>query len=273
MLYKRYAVFGRSIYMKKGILNNLLYILEKTWKYERRIIFSLLIQIVLGVVLPIAGVFLPALVVGSISNELNYSMVAGVFSILLFLLVINTLSTYLSNVYGTYLLNNKIGFLSALFKKKMKVDYSYIESPEGQTAYENAFMSILNDYTGVSGMLSVIGPLFSSIIGICINIGIVFRLNILVVAVLIFTSFIHIYIAYLIRTEQGKLQEPVADNSRKLNYLFNYTSGQLGAREVRIFNMYDWMKQTIEGVIKDRVDLAKKSAGYMSICTEALVKP
>ena len=61
------------------MLNNLLYILKKTWKYEKRIIFSLLIQIILGVVLPIASVFLPALVVGSISDGLNYSMVAGVF--------------------------------------------------------------------------------------------------------------------------------------------------------------------------------------------------
>ncbi len=244
------------------MLNNLLYILKKTWKYEKRIIFSLLIQIILGVVLPIASVFLPALVVGSISDGLNYSMVAGVFFILLFLLVINTLSTYLSNMYETYLLNNKIGFLSALFRKKMKMDYSYIESPQGQTTYENTFMSILNECTGVSGMLSVIGPLFSNIIGICINMGVMVRLNILVVMVLIFTSFIHIFIAYLIRIEQGKLQEPIADNSRKLNYLFGYTSGQLGAREVRIFNMYDWMKQTIEGVIKDRVNLAKKSAGY-----------
>lgn len=248
--------------MKRGMLDNLLYILKKTWKYEKRIIFSLLIQIILGIVLPIAGVFLPALVVGSISHGLNYAMIAGIFSILLFLLVINTLSTYLSSMYETYLLNNKIGFLSALFRKKMKADYSYIESPEGQTAYENAFMSILNDHAGVSGMLSAIGPLFSSIIGICINIGVMARLNILVVAALIFTSFIHIFIARFIRTRQGKLQEPVADNSRKLNYLFGYTSGQLGAREVRIFNMYDWMRQTIEGVIKDRVNLAKKSAGY-----------
>lgn len=248
--------------MKKSMLNNVIYILKKTWKYERRIIYSLLIQITLGVLLPISGVFLPALVVGSISGGLNCGMVAGVFAILLFLLVINTLSAYLSNMYGTYLLNNKIGFLSDLFRKKMKLDYSYIESPEGQTAYENAFMSILNDYTGISGMLSVISPLISSVIGICINIGIMVRLNILVVAVLIFTSFIHIFIAYLIRAEQEKLQEPVADNSRRLNYLFGYTSGQSGAREIRIFDMYGWIRQNIEGVIKDRINLAKKSAGY-----------
>lgn len=248
--------------MKKSQLNNLLYILKKTWKYERRIIYSIIIQVILGVVVPIAGVFLPALVVGSISSGLNYNMLAAMFSILICLLVINTLSTYLSNMYETYLLNNKIGFLSALFRKKMKLDYSYIESPEGQTAYENAFMSILNDYSGVSGMLTVIGPLFSSIIGICINIGVMARLNILVVSVLVCTSVIHIFIAFLIRTRQGKLQKPIADNARKLNYLFDYTSGQRGAREIRIFDMYSWMKATIENVIKDRVNLAKKGAGY-----------
>ncbi len=85
--------------MKKGLLNNALYTLKHTWKYENRIIFSILIQIILGAVLPISGVLLPALMVGSISDGLNYSMVASVFSILLFLLVINTLSTYLSNMY------------------------------------------------------------------------------------------------------------------------------------------------------------------------------
>ena len=248
--------------MKNGILSNLIYILKKTWKYEKRIIFSLLLQTIVGVVVPIAGVFLPALVVGSISHGLNHSMIVGIFFILLFMLVINTLSTYLSNMHGTYLLNNKIGFLSTLFRKKMKVDYSYVESSEGQTEYENAFMSILNDYTGVSGMLSVISPLLSSVIGICINIGIIVRLNILITVVLIVTSVIHIFVAYSIRTEQEKLQETVADNSRKLSYLFGFTSMQSGAREVRIFDMYDWMKQTVEGVIKARVNLAKKSAGY-----------
>ena len=143
--------------------------MKKTWKYEKRTIFSIIIQIILGVVVPIADVILPALVIGSIEYGLNSSMVVIIFCILLFILGINILSTYLNNMYGLYILNNKIGFLSELFRKKMKMDYSYIESPEGQTAYENAFISILNDYTGVSGMLMIVGPLFSSFIGICIN--------------------------------------------------------------------------------------------------------
>lgn len=248
--------------MKKGILNNSLYVLKYTWKYEKRVIFAILVQVILGVIIPIAGVFLPALVVGSISNGLDYTMIAGVFFILVLLLVINTLSTYVSNMYGTYLLNNKIGFLSALFRNKMKIDYSYIESPQGQTAYENAFMSILNDFSGISGMLSLIGPFLSSLIGICINIGVMGRLNIWVVVVLITASMIHILIAYAIRSKQGLLQQPIAKASRKMNYLFGYISQNPGAREIRIFNMYSWINKTIKGVIKDRVAIVKKNASY-----------
>lgn len=86
-------------------------------------------------------------------------------AVILLLLICNTVSAYLSNVYGTYLLNDKIGFLSALFRKKMKVDYAYVESPEGQNKYENAMMSILNDNAGIPGMLSLIGPVMASIRG------------------------------------------------------------------------------------------------------------
>ena len=145
----------------------------------------------------------------------------------------------------------------------MKMDYSYIESPEGQTAYENAFISILNDYTGVSGMLMIVGPLFSSFIGICINIGIMCKLSIYVVIMLLFTSLVHIYIAYLVRIKQGKMKEEIADNSRRMSYLFSFISNPRGAREIRIFNMYEWMKKTIEREIRDRIYLAKKSNGYM----------
>lgn len=248
--------------MKKSILNNSLYVLKYTWKYEKRVIFVILVQVVLGVVIPIARVFLPALVVGSISNGLDYMMIGGVFFMLVLLLIINTLSTYVSNMYETYLLNNKIGFLSALFRKKMKIDYSYIESPQGQMAYENAFMSILNDFSGISGILSLIGPFLSSIIGICINIGVMGKLNIWVVVVLITTSMIHILIAYVIRAKQALLQQLVANVFRKMNYLFDYISQNPGAREIRIFNMHNWIMKTIEGVIKDRIAIVKKSACY-----------
>ncbi len=151
--------------MGKNIWNNTWYVLSKTWRYEKKVLFIIALQTVIGAVVPLAGVALPALVVNGISNRMDSGITVQIAAVILLLLICNTVSAYLSNVYGTYLLNDKIGFLSALFRKKMKVDYAYVESPEGQNKYENAMMSILNDNAGIPGMLSLIGPVMASIRG------------------------------------------------------------------------------------------------------------
>ena len=108
--------------MGKNIWNNTWYVLSKTWRYEKKVLFIIALQTVIGAVVPLAGVALPALVVNGISNRMDSGITVQIAAVILLLLICNTVSAYLSNVYGTYLLNDKIGFLSALFRKKMKVD-------------------------------------------------------------------------------------------------------------------------------------------------------
>ena len=124
--------------MKKNILNNIGYVLLKTWRYEKRVILIVVLQAIFGIVVPLAGAALPALVINGISNHMGSSIVLKIAIVLGMLLLCNVTMTYISNIYETYLLNNKMGFLSELFRKKMKLDYAYIESAEGQNKYENA---------------------------------------------------------------------------------------------------------------------------------------
>ena len=135
--------------MRKNILNNIWYVLLKTWIYEKRVILIIVLQAIIGIVVPLAGATLPALVV----NGICYSIILKIAIVLGLLLICNITMTYISSIYETYLLNNKMGFLSELFRKKMEVDYAYIESPEAQIKYENALMSEVNDYTGISGKI------------------------------------------------------------------------------------------------------------------------
>ena len=121
--------------MGKNVWNNTRYVLSKTWRYEKRVLFIISLQTVIGAVIPLAGVVLPALVVNGISNGMDSGIAVQIAAVILLLLICNTVAAYLSNVCGTYLLNDKIGFLSALLRKKMKVDYAYVESPEGQNKY------------------------------------------------------------------------------------------------------------------------------------------
>lgn len=248
--------------MRKNILNNIRYVLLKTWIYEKRVILIIVLQAVIGMVVPLAGAALPALVVNGISSNMCYSIILKIGIALGLLLICNVTVTYISSIYETYLLNNKMGFLSELFRKRMKVDYAYIESAEGQIKYENALMSVLNDNTGISGMISLIGPIMGNLLCLIANIIILSGFNWSIVIVLIVTAVIHLFIAAKIRLKQNTLREPIAESMKKSNYLFNYITGVSSTRDIKIFAMQTWLQNTIDHIIQMRLGIADKSAGY-----------
>ena len=248
--------------MRKNILNNIWYVLLKTWIYEKRVILIIVLQAIIGIVVPLAGATLPALVVNGISNDMCYSIILKIAIVLGLLLICNITMTYISSIYETYLLNNKMGFLSELFRKKMEVDYAYIESPEGQIKYENALMSVVNDNTGISGMISLIGPIMGNLLGLIANIFILSKFNWSIVIVLIVTAVIHLFIAAKIRLKQNALREPVSESTKKINYLFNYVTDATSIREIKIFSMQAWLQNIIDHIIQMRIGIADKSANY-----------
>ena len=234
-------------------MNNIWYVLLKTWIYEKRVILIIVLQAIIGIVVPLAGATLPALVVNGISNDMCYSIILKIAIVLGLLLICNITMTYISSIYETYLLNNKMGFLSELFRKKMEVDYAYIESPEGQIKYENALMSVVNDNTGISGMISLIGPIMGNLLGLIANIFILSKFNWSIVIVLIVTAVIHLFIAAKIRLKQNALREPVSESTKKINYLFNYVTDATSIREIKIFSMQAWLQNIIDHIIQMRI--------------------
>lgn len=68
--------------MRKNILNNIWYVLLKTWIYEKRVILIIVLQAIIGIVVPLAGATLPALVVNGISNDMCYSIILKIAIVL-----------------------------------------------------------------------------------------------------------------------------------------------------------------------------------------------
>lgn len=248
--------------MKKNILNNIGYVLSKTWRYEKRVILIVVLQAIFGIVVPLAGAALPALVINGISNHMGSSIMLKIAIVLGMLLLCNVTMTYISNIYETYLLNNKMGFLSELFRKKMKLDYAYIESAEGQNKYENALMSIVNDNSGIPGMISLIGPVMGNVLGLVVNLIVLSEFNWYIVIVLIITAIIHLFIAAKIRVRQNALREPAAESAKQLNYMFHYVVETTSAREIKVFSMQSWLQNTIDHIIQMRLAIANKSTSY-----------
>ena len=246
----------------KNIRNNTWYILSKTWKYEKRLIIIILFQIMIGVILPLATAVLPAWIVDAIGNGMNHITIARLAVVIILLMICNTAVTYIASIQETYLLNSKMGFLSSLLRKEMEIDYAYAESPEGQNKFQNAFMSIVNDYQGIPGMLSLIAPLIGNILSLTVNVFIIIEFNVWIVVVLTVTAVVHFGIAAKIRKKQDALRDSMADSSRKLEYIYEYMSGNASTREIKIFDMQKWIVDVLNNVTQIRIGLARKSAGF-----------
>lgn len=250
-------------------MDNIWYVLSKTWKYEKRLLVVIILQTIIGVILPLAAAVLPAWVVDGIENGIDHMIVTKIAAVLILLLICNAVMAYLSSIQGTYLLNNKMGFLSSVLRREMEVDYAYAESPEGQNKFQDAFLSVLNDNRGITGLISLIAPLTSSILGLTINAIIIARFNVWIIVVLSATAAVHLLIAAVVRKKQDTLREPLSDSSRKLDYIYQYMCGNASAREIKLFDMKKWITSVLDSVTKIHIRLAKKSAGLNFFLTGA----
>ncbi len=250
-------------------MDNIWYVLSKTWKYEKRLLVVIILQTIIGVILPLAAAVLPAWVVDGIENGIDHMIVTKIAAVLILLLICNAVMAYLSSIQGTYLLNNKMGFLSSVLRREMEVDYAYAESPEGQNKFQDAFLSVLNDNRGITGLISLIAPLTSSILGLTINAIIIARFNVWIIVVLSATAAVHLLIAAVVRKKQDTLREPLSDSSRKLDYIYQYMCGNASDREIKLFDMKKWITSVLDSVTKIHIRLAKKSAGLNFFLTVA----
>ena len=250
-------------------MDNIWYVLSKTWKYEKRLLVVIILQTIIGVILPLAAAVLPAWVVDGIENGIDHMIVTKIAAVLILLLICNAVMAYLSSIQGTYLLNNKMGFLSSVLRREMEVDYAYAESPEGQNKFQDAFLSVLNDNRGITGLISLIAPLTSSILGLTINAIIIARFNVWIIVVLSATAAVHLLIAAVVRKKQDTLRESLSDSSRKLTYIYQYMCGNASARENKLFDMKKWITSVLDSVTKIHIRLAKKSAGLNFFLTVA----
>ena len=173
--------------------NNILYVMKKTWKYEKAILGILGLQTLVGVFVPWISMYLPVVVLDGISGQITRNMLwFGVAGLIVLLTSCNIVRAYVDASYDTHLMNNKIHYLADLFRKNMELDYAYIESKEGQNRFQYVLHTLTNDALGITGMLTRLGQLWSSVLSIVLYVGMVAALDIWVVTILIFTSVIHL---------------------------------------------------------------------------------
>lgn len=244
-------------------MKNVIYILSRTWKYEKAIIGILLLQTIIGVATPFISMYLPVVTLKGITGELPIEcMWMETISLIVILMVCNIINAYINADFDTHLMNNKIHYLADLFHKNMKLSYAYIESKEGQNRFQYVLRTLTNDAQGVTGLLVCLGTLWSCFCSIVLYTGVIALLEVWVIFVLVTLSAGHLIIINYILKQQHNQKDAWIDVEKKLDYLFSYTRSDRSNKDIKLYSMQKWLKDKLYSMIGERIAWTKRLTKY-----------
>lgn len=249
--------------MDKKIFANIAYVLTKTWMYERVVIAFLAVQVISGIVIPLIPIYLSSAIVNGVihSSQMGH-MLSILCGLMIILAISNFANSYISSVYETHIMNNKMHFLTDLFRKKMDANYAFVESGIGQNMFQYALTSLLNDNQGISGMLQSLGTLLASILSIILYAGILVSLDAYVAVILIVISILHFILLNTVLRKQYAKKDSGADFDRKIEYLLKYSRKDSNNKDIKLFFMQDWLSRVYDTLIREKIVWVKELEKY-----------
>jgi hypothetical protein len=229
-------------------------------------IFSTLISFI--------SIFLPSVILGGVAGTIPLKNLFFSIGILFIDFCFGSYCVeYINALKDTHLINNKMYYLTELFKKKMNMDYQYIENVNGQNQYQSVLNVLLNDSAGVSGMLTNSGSLLGRILGFSLYVGIISILNPLIAVILTVTSAAHLLILKYTAAYEYKNRPKGTTIDKKLNYLFGKTMDYQYNKEIKLYNMGNWLVKIIDTLIFERIRwLATISRhNFLTVISDAVI--
>jgi len=261
-----------------SIANNAAFLLRDIWREKRPLFYVLALEIALGSVLPLFGLYLPKIAVdlvveGATVSRVIYTL-GGVAA--LYILLSTVFTTASRGKYMHY--NAMRGFYQRkMFMKTLDCDYDQIESERGQTRYSKAKMSVdRGDWSGTSTIITSGLAIVTGTASFLLYSGVIAQLNPLLMLGLIALSLLSYFSIRAGWLYEEKNRDTVAEFEKKLYYIESASSDLQAAKDVRIYTLGSWFFSIRDGLMRDyrnirfRIRMRHYAWGYVTLATNLL---
>ena len=266
---------------KHSIPANVLHFLGVAYKNYKLVFVFFLVQVIIGSILPLLGLYLPRLAVDlALENRgvthvvITLGTFAGVYVILQCL---NGLAQT-----GIYPFQNIMRNLyhREMFFTAMNCDYDIMETTDGKTWYNKAWECINRGDSSVTySMINGVQRLISGGIAFIFIAGILSMLNPLIVVLLVVLSVLGFVIDGFPRRYDEKHRDANADVNKKIGYV-DYTMSDISAaKDMRLYNLPALVSGIKEKLfaqmynlstkVKNRYFAAESLTGLLSVIRDA----
>ena len=240
--------------MKKySIWSNYKYLYAYMWKYSPRLVVDNILEVITNALQPLIGVIFPSMIVGLLERGSDVQRL--IFTCLFaFALagVLSGLANYFKNRNWFYYIFIRCEiFWPLLMNKSMDMDYALYEMEDVQNSMSKAQSAINYNQRGIEGFYHQNILLLTSILGLGLYILIISNIHLLLVVFLVILSLIQ-YLFYVIakRYDDAHRNEQ-AKRERHQRYFFNSSSEVKNGKDIRIYQLQNWLTSIFERYNRD----------------------
>lgn len=225
-------------------LSNMLYVMHFTVKEQKVFIPLLLCYAICAA----CGEFLPALINSFIIGRLEQGLSVSQLFFSLLAITIVFLAVYEGSIYTNSQLNWRYFFARTKFIKNilstlMYMDYEMLEQPEVLDAQQKALRTTSGSDSGIQGLLESTVKNLVNILKLIVALSLVVTKNIWIVVSVVLLTFLHFIVVDHTKKNDKKLTWDVLSTKwRRIAYLNNITSNFAYGKEIRLFQIKDWLQ-------------------------------
>lgn len=244
---------------KTNELKNIKYLLRYAFHFDKKLFVLFGGYTIVSALNPFAGLFLPKFILDEVTGEGDFSRI--LLYILFFFLcssVLVFLMSFLKGKYEPRIMRLRLLFIELLNEKVMDMDYENLENPDTLNVVQSSLRAINNNTTGIEGILNhlfnIVG-IFLSFLG---YISIVFTLNPIILFYLLFSVLLTYILTLKAKKYEHSVRKEVSSLERKKDYFVDVMSNFSYGKEIRLYNISDWLMTKLDNTIHKSIALDKK---------------
>ncbi len=243
---------------------NLVYYYKTLREFKSKVIYMVAAGIPFSILATVISMYTPKIILDQLEFSDTFMKIAFVIVGIFFAkLLCGLVNNGIEAQKGLYDMDT-CSYFSVLYeKKKLSLDYEYLEDPNIQTLNGKAKAAINNNHTATVNLPSTLSGLLINAICFILFGGILSTLHPLIILILIATTFINYLPQKWLRNYSHRTKDKRETESRKLFY-YAFLSKDFGiAKDVRLFSMDKWLTEASEATAKKYkgllLDLENKS--------------
>ena len=235
-----------------SIWSNYIFTFKPLWQQKRRIALCFLAATVLFVAVPVVGMMITSMMIGSL--EQGISMQHFVCRALLAFAgygVLNMAKSYLdARNDGQYIEARTALFLMDWIKKDLTISMEQCEDAQIQKLKKKSENCIWANEWGIEGFMRHNLDLLKSLLGLFVYTLIVGIMNWKILAMLVGMSAVSAAAAYGVTRYYEKIKDPLAEQGVTMGYINREVDDVQSGKDIRIFGLGKWIVGKYDQAIK-----------------------